>query len=453
MSSERLTYPRILTFWSPLAGTWLMMAVEGPYLAAIIARLPDPTLNLAAFGVTFAFAVIIEAPVIMLMSASTALVKDRQSYLALRRFAYGLSAALTVVQLAILAPPVFHFLSRDLMALPEEVARLTHGGLALLLPWPTAIGYRRFRQGLLISHNLTKRVAYGTVLRLVTMSLCALLASRLLPLPGAYVGAIALSVGVIIEAFASRLMTTGVVPVVLRQERAPERMGDTTLRLRGLVTFYTPLALTSVLALSVQPMVTFFMGQSRYALESLAVLPVIWGLTFIFRAIGLSYLEVVIALLGDRREHFAQIRNFAAVVALGAVVGLAGIAFTPLALVWFRDISSLSAELTALALPPIQILAVFPALSVLLSLQRGTLVHAHRTPPITWATLLEITTVGMTLIVGIRVLDLVGATAAAVAILVGRLVGNAWLIPAAHAALRTPIALQEGSTTTPAAAE
>ena len=450
MISGPLTYTRILTFWAPLAGTWLMMAVEGPYLAAIIARPPEPTLNLAAFGVTFAFAVIIEAPVIMLMSASTALVEDRQSYLALRRFSYGLSAALTVVQLVVLVPPVFDFLSRDLMALPEEVARLTHGGLALLLPWPAAIGYRRFRQGLLISHNLTRRVAYGTVLRLVTMSLCALAAYRLLPLPGAYVGAIALSVGVIIEAFASRLMTASVVPVVLTRERAPERMTDPTLHLPGLVRFYTPLALTSVLALAVQPMATFFIGQSRHALESLAVLPVIYGLTFIFRAIGLSYLEVVIALLGDRREHFTQIRNFAAV---GAVAGLASIAFTPLALVWFRDISSLTAELTTLALPPTRILAVFPALSVLLSLQRGTLVHARRTPPITWATLLEVMTVGITLTVGIHVLDLVGATAAAVAILIGRLVGNLWLVPASLAVLRTPFALQRETAATPAGAE
>ena len=74
---------------------------------AIIARLDDPAVNLAAFGVAFAFAIIIESPVIMLMSASTALVEDRESYLALRRFSYSLSALLTLVQLVILAPPLF----------------------------------------------------------------------------------------------------------------------------------------------------------------------------------------------------------------------------------------------------------------------------------------------------------------------------------------------------------
>ena len=451
MPTAPLTYRKILIFWTPLAGTWLMMAVEGPYLAAIIARLPEPTANLAAFGVAFAVAIIIEAPVIMLTSASTALVEDRQSYLALRRFAYGLSAAITLVQLIVLVPPVFDLLTRDLLALPNDVAQLTYGGLALLLPWPAAIGYRRFRQGLLIRHNLTRRVAYGTVLRLVTMSLTALLAYQFLPLAGAHVGALALSVGVLVEAFASRLMTATVVPELLQRTRLPGAAAG--LRLGGLIDFYTPLALTSLLTMAVQPMVTFFMGQSRYALQSLAVLPVIHGLTFIFRAIGLSYLEVVIALLGDRREHFSQIRNFGAMVALGSVAALASIAFTPLAFVWFRDISGLTLELTGFALTPVQILAVLPALSVVSALQRGLLVHAHRTRPITWATLWEVTGVGVMLAVGIHRFDLVGATAAALAILSGRVVGNLWLVTPCLKVRRSEPALERQSTASAVAAE
>ena len=123
-----------------------MMAVEGPYLAAIMARLPDATVNLAAFGVAFAFAIIIESPVIMLMSASTALVEDGPSYRALRRFSYGLASLLTGIQLIVLLPFVFTGISQ-LLALPPDVMHLTHGSLALLLPWPAAIAYRRFRQG------------------------------------------------------------------------------------------------------------------------------------------------------------------------------------------------------------------------------------------------------------------------------------------------------------------
>ena len=36
-----------------------MMAVEGPLIAAIIARLPDARENLAAYGVAFAFGLLL----------------------------------------------------------------------------------------------------------------------------------------------------------------------------------------------------------------------------------------------------------------------------------------------------------------------------------------------------------------------------------------------------------
>jgi hypothetical protein len=53
------------------------MAVEGPFLAAVIARLSEPMHNLAAFGVAFSVAMLVESPVIMLLSASTAWSTDR----------------------------------------------------------------------------------------------------------------------------------------------------------------------------------------------------------------------------------------------------------------------------------------------------------------------------------------------------------------------------------------
>jgi hypothetical protein len=410
-----------------------MMSIEGPFLTAIIARLDAPITNLAAFGIAFAFAIIIESPVIMLMSASAALVEDRESYFALRRFSYGLSALLTLIQLIILTPPVFNLLASGL-SLPDDVAELTHGSLALMLPWTTAIGYRRFRQGLLIRNRLTRRVAYGTVVRLVTMLTAALATCQISTLPGAYVGAIALSAGVILEAIISRMMTAQLLPRLLAQRRDPSRLAS--LRLPSLLSFYTPLALTSLLALASQPTVTFFMGQSRYALESLAVLPVIHGLTFIFRSVGLSYLEVVITLIGCNREHYPMIRNFALVLGFCASAGLGLIAFTPLAVIWFRDISGLSSELTAFALTPTRILVVLPAFSVLLAFQRGLLVRAQRNASATWATLIELISIATVLTIGIHRFDLAGAVVAASAIITARVTSTMWLMPTCWDVLR-----------------
>ena len=151
----------IARFWSPLAATWIMMSLEGPLLAALIARLPDPKINLAAYGVAFSIAILVEAPVMMLMSLATALVRDCDSYRRLRLFTLGLNALATMPLCLLLIPPVFDALIGGLLRLPAEVADLTYGALWFFVPWTAAIGYRRFVHGVMIRAAATRRVAAG----------------------------------------------------------------------------------------------------------------------------------------------------------------------------------------------------------------------------------------------------------------------------------------------------
>lgn len=422
--THELTLRRIFLFWAPLAATWLMMSVEGPFLAAVIARLGEAKFNLAAYGVAFSFALLIESPIIMMMSAATALVGDRGSFLALRRFAYALNALITAVMAVLLLPPVFRFVAETLIGLPREVASLTHVAVAILLPWPAAIGYRRFYQGILIRHNLTRRVAYGTVVRVLGMTVTALSLYAFTKLSGAWVGAAALSAGVTMEAIASRFMARIVVKDLMR---GSGKMPGPPLSTRAIVRFYTPLAMTSLLTMGVNPLVTFFLGRSRSGLESLAVMPVVASLVFAFRSGGVAYQEVGIALLGEGREGFAALRRFAWILAAVTSGVLALVAFSPLAVGWLHTVSGLSMEMTRFALMPLRVLWLMPALEVVLSFQRSVLVHARRTPLITWATAVEVGGILAALAVGIGALDLVGALAAAVAVLAGRLGANLFL--------------------------
>jgi hypothetical protein len=429
MTEAEITQRHILRFWAPLAATWLMMAAEGPFVTALMARLPEAKYNLAAFGVAFSLAMFIEAPIIMIMSAATALVRDRESFLKLRRFLYTLNGLITAVMVVLLMPPVFSLLTERLIGLPADVARLTYTATAVLLPWPAAIGYRRFYQGVMIRHSLTRRVAYGTVVRLGSMALTGALLYAFASLPGAELGAIALAVGVTLEAVASRIMAAPVVRALLRGG-VPATGAAPALATRRIIAFYLPLALTSVLTIGVYPLVTFFLGRSRHPLESLAVLPVVASLVFAFRAGGIAYQEVGIALLGDLRDGFAPLKRFAWILAVGSAGVLSLVAFSPLAVVWFHTVSGLSMEMTRFSLGPLRVLCLMPALEVALSFQRSLLVHARRTPLITWATAIEVAGILVTLGVGIGALDLVGALAAAVALLVGRSVANLFLLGA-----------------------
>jgi hypothetical protein len=425
--TQDLSQKSIFFFWLPLAATWIMMSVEGPFLAAVIARLADPRFNLAAHGVAFAFALLIEAPVIMMMSASTALAEDRLSYRRLRNFIFALNGVVTGAQLLILIPPVFRFIMLDLVAVPTEVADLTYGALWLLLPWPGAIGYRRFFHGVMIRDGKTRLVAMGTIIRLTSMATTGLVLFFLFQPPGAWVGAASLSVGVMTEAIASRVMAAGSIARLLNTVEGSGSEYE-ELTYGGILRFYYPLALTSMIGLAAQPMMTFFMGRAAAPVESLAAFPVVISLTFIFRSMGLSFQETGIALMGRHFEHFRPLAKFAGVLALCASGGLALVAFTPLADFWFVTVSGLSPDLAAVAIPATAILAPIPFLSVLLSFQRGILVVSRRTRPITIATALEVTGIALLFPLLGWHLGWVGVTAAAASILLGRLAANTYLM-------------------------
>ena len=401
-----------------------MMSVEGPFLAALIARMADPKYNLAAYGVAFSFALIIEAPIIMIMSASTALAKDRESFRKLRNFTFSLNFLLTGIMLIVLLPPVFDFFAITLINLPPNVAKLTHLATMLMIPWPGMIGYRRFYQGILIRSNLTKRVAYGTIIRLTSMGATGLLLYGFFDVSGVVVGAASLSMGVIAEGIASKIMAFNAVKNLNEKETGGN---EENISYREIIKFYYPLALTSMLALGAHPIVTFFVGQSRMAIESLAVLPVINSLVFIFRSVGLSFQEVVITLIGEKGSGYKALRNFALIMGVTVVVLLNLIAHTPFAEFWFHIVSGLSVELTDFAKMPLMIIAIMPGLTFLISFQRGLLVYARKTTPITIATAIEVSGIIIVLMIGINIISLYGAVAAVSAYVLGRICANIYL--------------------------
>jgi len=111
------------------------------------------------------------------------------------------------------------------------------------------------------------------------------------------------------------------------------------------------------------------------------------------------------------------------------------VVFTPLADVWFRDVSGLPPELTAAALVPARIMAVLPALSVLLSWQRAVLVQGRTTRPITGATVLEVAGIAALFPLFGWGIGLTGVTAAVLAFLCGRAAGNLFLLRPVRAVL------------------
>lgn len=389
-NTQGLPARRIVHTWWPLAASWLLMGAELPALSAVVARLANPEINLAAYGgVVFPLALIIESPIIMLLAASTALSKDWNSYKKLYRFMMVAGSGLTGLHILVAFTPLYYVVVETILGAPQEIVEPARTGLMIMTPWTWSIAYRRFHQGVLIRFDHSKAVGIGTVVRLGTDLLVLTIGYSAGNLPGVVVATLAVASGVISEAVYAGI----VVRPILKRELKPAPPVKDPITLRGFLDFYIPLAMTSLLTLLVQPLGSAAISRMPDALSSLAAWPVVTGLVFMLRSMGMAYNEVVLALL-DEPGSTRSLRRFTVILTGIATLLLLIITATPLADIWFRQLQGLSPMLADLALAGMWIALPMPGLNVIQSWFQGVILHGKRTRGITEAVVVFLVTAG-----------------------------------------------------------
>jgi len=414
---------RIVTAWWPLALSWLLMAAEGPTLAAVAARLPNPEINLAAFGgIVYPLALIIEAPIIMLLSASTALSRDSDSYYKLKRYMMIMGGVLTAVHALVAFTPLYDLVVVQLIRPPAEIVEPARLGLMILVPWSWAIGYRRFKQGVLIRFGHSRSVGLGSLVRLTADGIVLAVGYMIGTIPGTVVAAAALSVGVVSEAIFAGLRARGVIENQLREAGSV----DETLTLHSFVDFYTPLAMTSLLRLLAEPLSSAALSRMPRALDSLAVWSIVSGFIFLLRSFGMAYSEVVIALLDEPRSS-RSLRRFMILLTGAVSLMLLIVAATPLSTIWFERITGLRPELAAFSSRGLWVALLMPGINVLQSWYQGLLVFSRRTRAITEAVAIYLVISSALLLTGAVTDRVAGLYVGLAAISIGRLMQTVWL--------------------------
>jgi hypothetical protein len=414
---------RVVQTWWPLAASWLFMAVEGPMVSAVVARLLDPKIHLAAWGgIVWPLLLLIESPIIMLLSASTALSKDWDSYRRLRRFMMSAGAILTVVHVLIAYTPFYYVVAGEWIGAPKEIIEPGRVGMMIMIPWTWAIGYRRFNQGVLIRFGHSRAVGLGTLIRISADALVLIAGYMIGTLPGIVVASITIAVGVVSEAIYAGFR----VRPVLRRELRLSAPVEEPLTVRSFLAFYTPLAMTALLNMLVQPLISAALSRMPRALDSLAAWSLVAGFVFLLRSLSYAYNEVVIALL-DRPQAVRNLRRFASLLAISTPAFLLIIVATPLATLWFGRISALAPPLVAIARTALWIALPIPGLDAMQSWYRGTIVHSRRTRGISEAIAVFLLTIGTILWVGVARGQMTGLYVGMGAYSAGMLAQMAWL--------------------------
>ncbi|NJD60323.1 MAG: hypothetical protein C3F13_09720 [Anaerolineales bacterium] len=421
--STQLSKQRIFHTWWPLAASWLLMAIELPLISAVIARLPYPEINLAAYGgVITPLALIIESPIIMLLAASTALSKDWTSYIKIRRFMMVAGVSLTVLHILIAFTPLYYFIVEQLMDVPQVIVEPARIGLMIMLPWTWSIAYRRFNQGVLIRFGHSKSVSTGTLIRLAADILVLAIGYSIHSIPGVVVATAAVAAGVLSEAVYSGI----IVRPVLDTELKPAPAVQPILTRRTFFAFYIPLVMTSLLSLLVQPIGAAALSRMPQPLESLAAWSVVSGLIFIFRSFGISFNEVVVALL-DESQSARKLWSFAVNLILATSIAWLLIIATPLSSFWFKIVSALPDNLATLAQTGIWLTLPMPALAVLQSWYQGSILHSHKTRGITEAVIIFLVVNFATLALGVTWGQVAGLYIGLASFVISTLIQTGWL--------------------------
>ena len=254
-------------------------------------------------------------------------------------------------------------------------------GLQIMLPWTYAIGYRRTQQGLLIRFERSGAVGTGTLVRLVATAAVLFSVGALTGLSGVAVAGLGVATGVTAEAIYAGWKVRQVYGD-LRAQPEGER-----LTLGRFTRFYTPLAVTPLVTLFIQPIGAAAMNRMPRALDSVAAWGPVHALVFTARSVGMAFNEVVVTLVALRGGPTA-LRRFGIGLAAATSLALLLVWSTPLAALWFGWVQEIPGEIVPLATLGAGLCVLMPAYQVAQSWFQGLLVHAETTRPITEAVLL-----------------------------------------------------------------
>ena len=422
-NTENLSTKRILTTWLPLVASWLLMSFELPTINAIIARLPDAEVNLAAFGgVMWPMALTIEAPIILLLAASTTLSRDWRSYQKLKKYALLLGVILSALHLIVAVTPIYDFIVNVILQVPEAVVEPARAGLIYLTPWTLSIAFRRFQQGAMIRFGYSKMVSETTAVRLLTDVIVLAIGFSIGSIPGATLAGITQGLAITAEATYAGLRIRKIRPII---KTAPPV--KTPLTFKRFIKFYTPLALTSSVWLLWMPLISGTISRMPDPLESLAIWSVVTGLIFMFRTPGVAFNEAVVALL-EEGCAYPRLRKFARHAAL-VTAGIATLfVLTPLSRWWFEIIANLPTDRAETARFTIGISILITIFSIYVHLYQGVIVQQEKTRPVMVAMLVFLFTLAVIMVTGMLTEAFKGVYVAAAGYTLAHLTQGLWLM-------------------------
>jgi hypothetical protein len=264
---------RLSRFLLPLVLTIVIQEFGGQFLNAGMARLPNATETLAAYGLAWGLVLLLMSPVAQSAPMSLVLAGNRRDFGTALRFVLGAALLLVLLQIALALTPLGRWIIDDLHRIGPRLGDPVRTVLLWSVPVIPIRGFALLLTGQLIRVKRTTVISYATG---ISIAVGIGLVFALLPVAAIKARPILLP---IIAALGMVLTEWSVLAVGFRRYvHLEEGEGDGALGYRDIVSFVWPLAVMALVQEFSRPVISLFIARQSDGALALAILAVVYAL-------------------------------------------------------------------------------------------------------------------------------------------------------------------------------
>ena len=368
-----MVYGQFVRFMFPLMITAVALELGWQFLNGGMARMPQATRTLAAFGLAWGLKDFLGSSIWQARQLGLVLSDSHRARgkLQLFLFLFALPFALALALMG--GTRMGDWVIEDLHGVEEDVAQVVMVALLWLAPLPLVEGQQRFYSGLLLRVRRTDVVSYATVAGIVVSiaAVFVLLPTEVvrqrpirLPIAVTYIGVL---VNLAILLWGYRRYVRQVL-----QEEGEE------LSFNYIFGFFWPLGLVLAIQGLSRPLINLFVSRGADGTEALAVLAVIYPLGM-FPYVWINEMRSLPAAFGEMEDSRYYIRRFIGASGLVSFLIAIVLFWTPLRDYVLEQLIGLERGLAALCRTPLLLLAFFPLVVMVRAYANGVALVERRT--------------------------------------------------------------------------
>ena len=349
-------YLRFTRFLLPLVLTILIFEFGAQSINAGMARMPDATRVLAAFGLAWGLVTALSSPLAQIRYAGLVLVEDKRDFWRVLNYVGALALVMVAVQWLLGGTSLSRHLLEGLHGIDLETSDRVRAMMIWLLPMPLLRGMTQLGTGVLTRGKRTGAVSIATTLSVaaglgtvVVLLQVDAIRTRPIWLPILVLYAATLTEFITIICYLWRFFSSGL----------PDELDRPPITFAAFFRFTWPLALMNFMQESSRPLINLFVVRGAHGAEAMAALTVAYTLgQWTYR--WLNELRALVPPFHSELRSYRPFLLYAYWCGLVAFTICLLLFWTPLRTILLEQVIGLTPALAELSRVPLQIYTFFP---------------------------------------------------------------------------------------------